>query len=781
MVGAPTLPLAQTISKLGKKTAVSAWWKTASAADRADLVAYLSDTTGAEQPTGVIEELLAGLSEDELEQLDKLTFASGRAAYSRETLRRLNQEMRASGCDLHQAVMNVFDAGPDWAPPLDTFAVRTGNPRVDRNLVLLELVLSAIREKYSATYGEPEFINIEVARELTLGRAMKAKRHAEQLQRQAFNDQLREELRDGEHITHPTNRDIQRKRLMQIQNSTCAYCGATLEWKSCEIDHIVSRASGGSSRRSNLVLACMRCNREKGRLPFGAWAPASERPEVSLEAAIDRVKGWLRIENDLDAKAFAKYKYEVIRRLRRTSDDEELDERSLQTTAYAATAARDRAIMFLAQGLGGDLGEASRRVRVYAGGITAIARKAGCFETVLSLRGDAHKTRFDRRHHAIDALVLATLTDSVARVLVQRDDMRDADRLRLEPTGNYKEYRGHWGDQVNYERWLEVAEKAGELGHKLIEEDGIPVVYPHRLGTNAGAVHEATVRPVLTKKLGEAWSEAELMRVVDRRVYTNLLAERQERGSLIERVDRELTLGRTRLTAKDRVEIFWALDEAGIPKPMPASLKVRGGAVRMGSIHHARIFAWRETKGKAKGELRYGMMRVFVGDFARIGFLRREVDVFTEPLPVWSESYRLSNATLLARIEDGSAKQIGRLVQGDELVFAPGLPLPGTGREQVFADWFPDRRFVVSGFEQPLQINLQPAYLSTEETPDGLPVDAQALLLDGKGWRSSASLILARRDLRIVQRTPLGRERLTYRGFATSWSPKERAEKLLGP
>jgi len=49
----------------------------------------------------------------------------------------------------------------------------------------------------------------------------------------------------------------------------CAYCGKKLN--SFEIDHWISIAMGGSNRRSNLVVSCMRCNRSKSYLFPTQW------------------------------------------------------------------------------------------------------------------------------------------------------------------------------------------------------------------------------------------------------------------------------------------------------------------------------------------------------------------------------------------------------------------------------------------------------------------------------------------------------------------------------
>ena len=50
--------------------------------------------------------------------------------------------------------------------------------------------------------------------------------------------------------------------LLDKHGRRCVYCGAT--GKPLEIDHVVPRSKGGSDRVSNLVVACVECNRQKG-------------------------------------------------------------------------------------------------------------------------------------------------------------------------------------------------------------------------------------------------------------------------------------------------------------------------------------------------------------------------------------------------------------------------------------------------------------------------------------------------------------------------------------
>jgi hypothetical protein len=68
-------------------------------------------------------------------------------------------------------------------------------------------------------------------------------------------------------------------------NSACAYCDAT--GVALNIDHVRPRSRGGSSRISNLVLACIPCNKAKGNLSVETFL--AHRPE-RLATILQQVK-----------------------------------------------------------------------------------------------------------------------------------------------------------------------------------------------------------------------------------------------------------------------------------------------------------------------------------------------------------------------------------------------------------------------------------------------------------------------------------------------------------
>ena len=54
-----------------------------------------------------------------------------------------------------------------------------------------------------------------------------------------------------------------RRNIAIRDNSSCQYCGVLLETPEYTIDHVVPRTRGGKSEWTNLVLACVQCNKRK--------------------------------------------------------------------------------------------------------------------------------------------------------------------------------------------------------------------------------------------------------------------------------------------------------------------------------------------------------------------------------------------------------------------------------------------------------------------------------------------------------------------------------------
>lgn len=62
-----------------------------------------------------------------------------------------------------------------------------------------------------------------------------------------------------------------RAYLLEKCGYTCQYCGGTTKDKRLEVEHMISRANGGSSKLKNLTIACCACNKTKDNRNLDVW------------------------------------------------------------------------------------------------------------------------------------------------------------------------------------------------------------------------------------------------------------------------------------------------------------------------------------------------------------------------------------------------------------------------------------------------------------------------------------------------------------------------------
>lgn len=395
---------------------------------------------------------------------------------------------------------------------------------------------------------------------------------------------------------------------------------------------------------------------------------------------------------------------------------------------------------------------------VYRGQLTAEARKASGFESRVNLIGGRGKTRFDRRHHAMDALVIALMNPSVSRTLALRLNMRDAQRL----TGDeetWKHFYGKPGEaSKRFESWRESMLSGVELFNIALSDNAIPFVENIRLRVGSSVIHDATVRSfcppktpdgkqIITKGRGEQHALGSAMPVdlIDRAetpaLWTALTRcpDFDPKKGLPENPQRTISVNGTRVGPTELVNFFGS---------SAACLKVRGGYVELGnSIHHARIY---RIDGKKNT---YAMVRVFQVDLLRL----KDRDLFTTPLKPSTISMRTAEPKIRKALADGTATQIGWLVEGDELRLESDKYTGGFVGD-VLASYPQVTSWRVAGFPDPAKLRLRP-YLLAGEGLDGEASKAMKDLLEGQGWRPSVNVVFSPGSAVLVRRNCLGQER----------------------
>lgn len=743
------------------KSEVAQWWKAASPEDRADVVAVVTDASVEEStlPDSVAD-ARDSWSAESWEKWDKVTLEAGRAAYSRESLVRLNEVMRQRRCDVYEARREAFGVPPEWQPSGASFDDPIEHPTVARvNTLVRRFMLHAVQQ-----WGVPDRVVVEHVRSAFLGPTAKA----EFLREIDSNRRRREQTAASlkmQGLEEPRARDILRNECIQRQNSICLYCGADIGLLTSELDHILADSLGGSNRRENLVAVCRLCNSDKGKRPFVVFAKASTRPGVSVDEARERLRSWSRPQG-VSISRFRRFTQDVSRRLGLDEDPEPIQDRSIESTAYAAREMHARITRFLtdhATQTGADPGTVS----VYSGSVTSEARKAGGIDTRLQLRGKNTKSRYDRRHHAIDAAVLTSIDDGIAKTLRERSQLRRSEEYEGTEPKTWKTYTGSsQAARDHFATWTSNAADLATLLTDLIAADRVPVVRPLRLTPSVGAIHKDTIEPLARKDPNEAWTVSEVARVTNPHLRRTLTAELGSGNDLPADPHRSLSLG---LQPGELVSL--------LPSES-AYLLVRGGAAAIGDTARiARIYAWKQGN-----TIKYGMIRLYPGEFTRIGLHKPGVDLLTVPIPRDSEAWRTAPTNLTNAIADGRAGEIGWITLGDEIEIDIDRLSEGSTKMARFLQAEPETRWTITGFYGREQISIAPHYLAAE----GLPEDESLDPIVGKVLNSnrvplSVGVLLSGDPTTIIRRTITGRPRWTGTELPRSWQPAEQVAALLEP
>ena len=742
-----------TIVKAKKKIpTLAAWWADASDSDRDALLSAIIDGTEISEADDVADpaiRLIGSLAEDELAALDSLDLPSGRAAYSHDTLTRITTRILDNGCDLTEARIAEFDVPTDWRPPAPPINERIGHPTVDIILTHVARYLQAA----TADLGTPEAVVIEHVRDAFASAEKSAAYQRENAARRAANDRDRALLIE-QGIERPTRSDLRRHQAITRQNGACAYCGSTITLRASELDHIVPRSGPGSTNiTANLVAACTPCNGEKNDRLFTDWIKTTTRP-VTLEATLERIKHWN--VTHVRGRAAARFRRDVTTRLRRTKLDPELDARSLESVAYMARELRARISHHYSTH------DAAPDVRVFRGEITASARAAaGIDGRVNLLRAPAPqgqrptlpgKSRFDRRHHAVDAAVIAMMRPSVATTLAARNAMRAANQLNTRLHPDWADYTGQdAAARVLWDRWRTDMDTLLDHVNTALDQDRIPVDVPRRLRLS-GQAHEDTVNAFTDiRTVADAFTPADIDRASTPALWCALTRhpDYHPTHGLPTDPDRRIRHHGSTLPPDHPIRLF---------PTHSAFLTVNDGFSSMSnSIHHARVYSYPDRR-----RTKYAILRVFATD------LRRERgDLFTTHLPPHAISRRTAVPALRKALDDGTATYLGWLVTGDELLL-DATKVGGLGADLLQA--YPGvQHWAVDGFPTPDRLRLRPSSLASEGLEGAHQPVALDTILKGRGWYIASSKVLAARPV-VIRRDALGRPRLTSQAhLPTTW------------
>ena len=742
----PPFDATDRIMRQSKIRSLRTWWTKSDAEQRNAMICYLYEKSADSE----CAEVIAELPEEDQAKLDSLHLPAGRAAYSRESLTALSDHMLATSDDLHEARKQLFGVDDSWVPPAEPVGTPVGNPSVDRTLKIVARYLSAVK----SMWGTPEIIHVEHVRDGFTSERMAEERDKADRRRYDDNQKAIQNIQqDYGKEGYISRGDIVRHDALELQGSACLYCGTTIDRHTCQLDHIVPQAGPGSNnRRGNLVAVCERCNRSKSNTPFAVWAQNCGIPDVGLKEVIGRVRSWRKQTPRTSSGDLKRLKKEVIARLRRTQEDPEIDERSMESVAWMANELHHRIAAAYPE----------TTVMVYRGSITAAARKAAGIDSRINLIGEkGRKDRLDRRHHAVDASVVALMEPSVAKTLAERSSIRGEQRLSGQKQ-TWKQYTGSTvGAREHFEMWRSHMLRLTELFNERLAADKVYVTEHIRLRLSDGNAHTVKPSKLVSHRLGDGLTVQQIDRACTPALWCALTREKDfdEKNCLPAREDRSIRVHGQEIKSTDYIQVFSKKEKTKSDRDEApfGAIAVRGGFVEIGpSIHHARIY-------RIEGEKpAYAMLRVFTHDLLS----QRHGDLFSAVVPPQSISMRCAEPKLRQAIAAGNATYLGWVVVGDELEI--NVDSFTSGQIANFLKEYPGTtRWRIRGFYNDRQLRLRPAYLSAEGLAD--PSEAVSKTLSIPGWLPAINQVAATHP-RVIRRDALGRVRKSGRsGLPTSW------------
>ena len=325
-------------------------------------------------------------------------------------------------------------------------------PLVEKILNQMINLVNALK----AEYGVDE-VRVELARELKMSREERERMAEGNRRREKENKAIAEKIRECG--LFPTKSRIRKYRLWEEAGEKCLYCGQILTLSQClngddmEVEHIIPKSVLYDDSYGNKTCACRRCNKEKGN-----------RTALEYIRAKGREAEYMKRINDLLKEK--KISYSKHQRLRWLKEDIPSDflERQLRLTQYISR----QAMAILQQGI--------RRVSASEGGVTARLRSLWGYDDILhtlnldrydsmgetecvsregetteKLRIKDWSKRKDHRHHAIDALVVA----STRQGYIQRLNRVSSESEREAMSGEIEMQKVTKTDKLSLlERWL---------------------------------------------------------------------------------------------------------------------------------------------------------------------------------------------------------------------------------------------------------------------------------------------------------------------------------------
>lgn len=445
------------------------------------------------------------------------------------------------------------------------------------------------------TYGLPGAIYIELARDV--GNSLEKRREIEKgiNDATAQRNRERQEARDLLGVEDINGDTLLRYRLWKEQGTFCLYTGQHIDPhqiiatdNSVQVDHILPWSRFGDDSYNNKTLCLASANQRKKRdTPF-EWFAKDKTPD-EWDVFVERVEG------NKSLRGFKKRNY----LLKNAKDAEEkFRSRNLNDTRYACRLLAEAVKLFYPRGERQEK-DGNRRVFTRPGQLTAALRQAWGLESLKKVDG---KRLPDDRHHALDALVVAAVSE--AEVIKLTKSFQEWEQQGLgRPLRRVPE---------PWDGFREQAKKAFE---------SVFVARPERRRAR-GEGHAATIRQIVERDDVQRTTErvAVLALGVTKGKFDETKALKQldnikdpeRNGKIVDAIRAWIADGRPTDEARlPRSPQGDTIAKLRLMSSTKLAVPVRGGTADRGEMVRVDVFSLKNTKGKNTGKDEWYMVPVY--------------------------------------------------------------------------------------------------------------------------------------------------------------------------
>ena len=397
------------------------------------------------------------LADEQKQAIVHLVFPSGTTSFCRTFTENVVEMMEREKCQFHAAIEKLgykyadqtvekYDALPYYGKVLvgSTMGIQANpkneeeqygkisNPTVHIALNQVKVVVNALIKEY----GKPEQVVIEVSRDLKASREAKKEIQARITANKKRNEVLNKNIRDANpSIPFPNREDRLKFRLWEELNPTdalkrhCIYCGKQIggadvfNHNSVQVEHILPFGKTLWDSEHNKTVAHTSCNAFKGeRSPFEAFG--HNPPGYNWQEILERAANLKDVQKK---RLFAENAMETFEK------DSSFISRQLTDNAYLSR----MALKYLKS--------VSDNVWAVTGGMTKLLRDKWDIDSILKGKiteqeivkfnlkddqiGTYKKNRYDHRHHALDACVIALIDRRMVQEISRLNQFHKRNRV----------------------------------------------------------------------------------------------------------------------------------------------------------------------------------------------------------------------------------------------------------------------------------------------------------------------------------------------------------------